>query len=345
MSPVTHSPDVLSDVLRTVRLRGAAFYYVSGNRRWVAEAPGSREIAPAVMPQSEHVMEYHVVVSGSCWAALVGEAPVRLSTGDVVMFPQGDAHVISSAPGMRADPNVQWYYDTPIERLPLAIKLNGASLPGADGQIADAETTLVCGFLGCDLKPFNPLIAALPRLLHLPSEPNGWITSFVSQAVGESAGRQAGSEAMLARMSEMMFVDAVRRFVQTLPEGSTGWLAGLQDPFVGRALGAIHQRPDGEWTVESLAREAGLSRSALHQRFVELVGQAPIEYVAQWRMQVASGLLLASTSSVASIALDVGYQSEAAFSRAFKRATGSPPAAWRKQHLQARAGNGARRQA
>lgn len=343
MSPEAQTPDVLSDVLRTVRLRGAAFYYMSGNRRWVAEAPGSRDIAPAVMPQSEHVMEYHVVVTGSCWAALIGEPPVRLTAGDVVMFPQGDAHVISSAPGMRADPNVQWYFDTPIDRLPLAIKLEGTTPFGVEPPAEAAETTLVCGFLGCDLRPFNPLIAALPRILHLPSEPNGWITSFVTQAVGESAGRQAGSEAMLARMSEMMFVDAVRRFVQTLPEGSTGWLSGLQDPFVGRALGAIHRRPDVEWTVESLGREAGLSRSALHQRFVELVGQPPIEYVAQWRMQVASGLLLASTASVASIALDVGYQSEAAFSRAFKRATGAPPAAWRKERLKAGAQNDVRR--
>lgn len=246
------------------------------------------------------------------------------------MFPQGDPHVISSAPGMRADPNVSWYYETAIDRLPLTVRYNGTTPPGVELP-HEAETTLVCGFLGCDLSPFNPLIAALPRLLHVPAEPNGWIARLVTQAVGESAGRDPGSEAMLARMSEMMFVDAVRRYVQTLPDGSSGWLSGLRDPFVGRALAAIHHRPQADWTIESLGREVGLSRSALHQRFVELLGCAPIEYLSQWRMQVASGLLLGTSASVAAIALDVGYQSEAAFSRAFKRATGIPPATWRKK--------------
>jgi AraC-like DNA-binding protein len=328
------SHDTLSDVLRTVRLRGAVFYYVTGTGRWAAEAPASQAIAAAVMPEAEHVIQYHVVVSGECWAALVGEAPARLSSGDVVLFPHGDAHVMSSAPGMRAEPNVNWYYETKLDQLPFAVAYNGVSPPGAEPPNADSDTTLVCGFLGCDVRPFNPLIATLPRMLHLRSEAGageiGWITRFMQQAVAESAAKRPGGEAMLARMSEMMFVDAVRRFVDGLPPDSTGWLAGLLDRHVGRTLALMHERPALAWTIDDLGREAGLSRSALHQRFVQLIGQPPMQYLTNWRMQIASGLLRNTSATVAGIALDVGYDSEAAFARAFKRVVGVPPATWRR---------------
>jgi AraC-like DNA-binding protein len=324
--------DTLSDVLRTVRLRGAVFYYVTGNSKWAAEAPRSAAIAAAVMPEAEHVIEYHVVVSGGCWAALVGEQPVRLGAGDVVLFPQGDAHVLSSAPGMRADPNVSWYYETKIDRLPLKVAYDGTSPPAGEPPKTPVDTTLVCGFIGCDLRPFNPLVATLPRMMHLRStDGGGWVTQFVQHAVDESAARRAGGEAMLARMSEMLFVDAVRRHVDRLPPESTGWLSGLRDRHVGRALALLHERPAHDWTLDDLGREAGLSRSALHQRFVQLIGQPPMQYLANWRMQVASGLLRNTNATVATIALEVGYDSEAAFARAFKRLVGVPPAAWRRQ--------------
>ena len=324
--------DTLSDVLRTVRLKGAVFYYVAGNRQWAAEAPPSRAIAAAIMPGAEHVIEYHAVVSGHCWAALVGEAPVRLSSGDVVLFPQGDPHVMSSAPGMRADPNVSWYYDARVDQLPFTVAYDGSSPPASEFPKSRADTTLICGFLGCDVRPFNPLIAALPRMLHLRSETSAtWITQFMQHAVTESASKRAGGEAMLARMSEMMFVDAVRRFVEGLPPESTGWLAGLRDRYVSRALALMHERPAHEWTIDDLGREAGLSRSALHQRFVQLIGQPPMQYLANWRMQVASGLLRNTNATVATIALEVGYDSEAAFARAFKRLVGVPPATWRRE--------------
>jgi len=189
----------------------------------------------------------------------------------------------------------------------------------------------VCGFLGCDVRPFNPLIATLPRLLHLKR--NGtqdWIAQFTVHAVEESRTKRPGGEAMLERMSEMMFVDAVRRYVDTLPEETRGWLAGLRDRFVGRALALIHDAPATPWTVDELGRRVGLSRSALHERFSEMVGQPPMQYLANWRMQVAAGLLRNSNRTVAVIAQEVGYDSEAAFARAFKRLVGKPPAAWRR---------------
>ncbi|SAK68797.1 AraC family transcriptional regulator [Caballeronia hypogeia] len=326
------SHDILSDVLRTVRLRGALFFHVSGNRDWAAEAPPAREIASIVMPDCEHVMEYHVVTHGNCWGAIIGEAPVRLASGDIIVFPHGDAHVISSAPGIRAAPDADPLAKK-IEQLPFSLTFDARDDPSpADGY----ETALVCGFLGCDLRPFNPLIATLPRLLHLrETAEHGWISHFMHQAVAESRHKRPGGEAMLERMSEMMFVDAVRRYVDVLPDESRGWLAGLRDRFVGRALAVMHDAPAHEWTVEELGERVGLSRSALHERFVDMIGLPPMQYLVNWRMQVAAGLLRNSNSTIAAIAQDVGYASEAAFIRAFKRQVGTPPATWRREKSRA----------
>jgi AraC-like DNA-binding protein len=218
-----------------------------------------------------------------------------------------------------------------IDQLPFRITYDGVNARmGVETRPAEGDATLVCGFLGCDVRPFNPLIAALPRMLHLETSEGGWMTQFLQHALAESAAKRPGGEAMLARMSEMMFVDAVRRFVDGLPPESTGWLAGLLDRHVGRALALMHERPAHDWTMDDLGREAGLSRSALHQRFVQLIGQPPMQYLTNWRMQVASGLLRNTNLTVAAVALDVGYDSEAAFARAFKRLVGVPPAAWRR---------------
>lgn len=323
------SHDILSDVLRKVRLRGALFYHVDGNRNWAAEAPPARDIADNVMPGAEHVMEYHVVIRGSCWGAIVGEAPVRLQAGDIVLFPHGDAHVLSSAPGMRARVAADVEYK--VEQLPFSLFCDGVEGPRLSTSCEDGETTLVCGFLGCDVRPFNPLIGTLPRLLHLRAAENqDWIAQFMHQAVLESRNKRPGGEAMLERMSEMMFVDAMRRYVDMLAQDSRGWLAGLRDRFVGHALALMHDAPATAWTVEELGKRVGLSRSALHERFAEMIGQPPMQYLTNWRMQVASTLLRNTNATVASIALDVGYDSEAAFARAFKRLVGQPPAAWRR---------------
>ena len=340
------SQDTLSEVLRAVRLRGAVFYYVSGDDDWAAEAPAACDIAAAVMPGVEHVIEYHVVARGNCWAAVVGAQPVRMSVGDVVMFPQGDAHVMSSAPGLRADPiPKEWIVATARASKPIPVAYHGIGVPAGPEPDEHASTVLVCGFLGCDLRPFNPLISALPRLLHLPAPAGGdWVAPVMRQAVRESRELRPGSEAVLERLSEMMFVDAVRRHLEALPPGSTGWLAGLRDRVVGKALTLMHDRPAEPWTIEVLSERVGLSRSALHERFVHFVGQAPMQYLGRWRMQAAARQLVESHAPVASIALDVGYDSEAAFSRAFKRIVGMPPGEWRRRHRRgadATAGTGA----
>ena len=326
--------DILSDVLRGVRLRGAVFFYLSLWRQWSTGAPRASEIASAVLPGSEHVMEYHVLTRGAGWAAIAGQPPVRLSAGDIVMFPHGDAHVLSSAPGL--EPRLvspDWFVAHRGEDRPIPINDRGGANGIAIGTPApDAETNVVCGFLGCDLHPFNPLIANLPRLMHLRADADGaWMIETLRQAVQASCQRRPGNEVVLERISEMMFVHAVRRYLEGMSEQADGWLAGLRDRYVGRALALLHQAPADAWTVDELGRRVGLSRSALHERFTQLIGQPPMQYLTQWRMQVASKLLSSSTDTVASIALEVGYDSEAAFTRAFKRSVGTPPAAWRRR--------------
>lgn len=328
------SRDTLSDVLRAVRLRGAVFYYIEGSSPWVAEAPPAREIIPAIMPGAEHMIEFHGVIEGSCWAAMAGSKAIRLAEGDVILFPQGDPHVMSSAPRMSAPRMDKAFYFAPRPpQLPYALSLRGAEVTTArlDGGGPD-HATIVCGFLGLDARPFNPLLASLPRVLHIAGEalgPDSWVSSFLRSAVRESNQRRPGGEAVLQRMSEMLFVEVLRRHIETLPEGQTGWLAGMRDPSIGRVLALLHEKPDEPWTLERLADDAAMSRSTLHERFVELIGQAPMQYLAQWRMQVAAGLLRDTTSKIIEVALAVGYESEAAFSRAFKRTAGVAPGAWR----------------
>jgi AraC-like DNA-binding protein len=316
------STDTLSDVLRAVRLTGAVFFSVDASSPWVAEAPPASVIAPHIMPGAEHVIEYHVMVSGSCWGGLVGEPPLRLEAGDVIVFPQGDPHVMSSAPGMRGEPDLALHRRPVGQQLPLLID------PGGGGP---ERTRLVCGFLGCDARPFNPLLATLPRVLHVrPRDPDdGLIGHFVRFAVSESGERGSGSECVLARLSELMFVEVVRRYVAALPAEQTGWLAGLRDPTVGKALMHLHDRPAADWTIESLAKTSGTSRSILAERFAHFVGIPPMQYLAQWRMQLAAGMLAGGTATLADISEQVGYGSEAALSRAFKKVAGVPPAAWR----------------
>lgn len=324
--------DTLSDVLRNVRLRGALYFSVSGTREWAAEAPPAQEIAAAVMPGAEHVMEFHVVLSGACWAAAIGGEPVHLAAGDVVIFAHGDPHVISSAPGMRAPPDAQGYFERRQQPLPFTLHLDACEVPAGTTPAGAGDTLLVCGFLGCDVRPFNPLIAALPRLLHLPSAGDqGWVVQCMRQAAAESTGRRPGGGAMLERLSEMMFIDAMRRYLVALPDGSQGWLAGLRDRFVGQALTLLHAAPEAPWTVEELGQRVGLSRSALHERFAALTGLAPMQYLANWRMQLGAALLRDTAYTVAAVAQEVGYESEAAFARAFKRLVGQPPAVWRRK--------------
>jgi AraC-like DNA-binding protein len=334
--------DTLSDLLRAVRLRGAIFFYVEGAAPWSAEAPAAKTMIPAILPGVDHMMEFHVVARGSCWAAVVGQEPIRLDEGDVVIFPQGDNHVMSSAPGLRGDPVDAGALFTPKPpQLPFSIRYGAEGVTTARLDGGGGETTLVCGFLGCNARPFNPLLASMPRALHMRGIARAgasWVGDLLRAAVEESNRKRPGGEAVLERMSEMLFVEILRRYADELAPNQTGWLAGMRDAAVGRALSLMHARPAAPWTLERLATRAAVSRSALHERFAHFIGQPPMQYLASWRMQLAAARLRDTDAKVIDVALDVGYENEAAFSRAFRRIVGASPAAWRRERRGAAVG-------
>jgi len=324
--------DTLSEVLKAVRLKGAVFFDVEASAPWVAEALPAKATASAILPDSEHVMEYHVVTGGSCWAAVVGSdaRAIRLEAGDVVAFPQGDAHILSSTPGMRGDPGPDpSLIPGEVAQLPVMLNIDGGG---------SERTHLVCGFLGCDSRPFNPLIEALPPILHIPSSDtahSSWLKEFTRFAVMEANQKRMGGSGILSKLGELMFAELVRRYVESLPEESRGWLGGLRDRYIGRALNLMHAEPTRAWTLQDLAKEAGLSRSSFAERFTGYVGIPPMQYLQKWRLQIAASRLV-DGASIASIAADVGYESEAAFSRAFKRVIGASPADWRNTRMVSR---------
>jgi AraC-like DNA-binding protein len=318
------SKDTLSEVLRAVRLTGAIFFSVDARNPWAVEAQAGKLLAPVLMPGSEHLIEYHVVTAGSCWGGILGESAIELHTGDIIVFPQGDPHVMASGPGMKGTGSSTKVLEMAREsQLPLRLSPNG----GGDGGVQ-----LICGFLGCDARPFNPLLSALPRVLHVTRAQagDGMLESFVRLALAETEAGRAGGEAVLARLSELMFVEVVRRYLTSLPPENVGWLAGLRDEHIGRALGRLHGSPARDWSLDDLAREVAMSRSVLAERFAQFVGVPPMQYLAQWRMQLTASLLAGTSLGLGEIAEQVGYGSEAALSRAFKRLVGIAPADWRR---------------
>ena len=319
--------DALSDVLRAVRLAGAFFFDVHARGPWVAETPEGKCVVDKMFPGSDHLICYHLIMEGECWATLDGEDPIKLGAGDIIVLPHGDTHVLAREVGMRKSPNMSMYRMPDDRRLPVQISV------GAD---SGEPTRFVCGFLGCDSRPYNPLLTALPRVIRVNDHARGALGAYFRAALAESKGRMGG-ECMLGRISELMFVDVIRRHLESLPEGRTNWLSGLRDPYVGRALTVLHESPAQNWTLESLAQAAALSRSAFAERFAEYVGQPPMQYLTNWRMQLATNYLRIGNESIAAVANRVGYDSEAAFSRAFKKVVGKPPSEWRNQYHHGRA--------
>ena len=320
------SSDTLSDVLEVVRLTGALFFIVDATTPWVAEAPASTHLAPVILPNVQHVVSYHVVSEGACWCESPGQAALRLEKGDVLVVPHGQAYQIASTCGLRTgwslDDALGWFRAMASGQLPFVV---------TEGGNGPERLQLVCGFLGCDALPFNPVLMTLPALLRvrLHDDSRSRLHALLEFALTESNRARPGSRSVLLRIAELVFVEVLRSYLTSGAGEDSSWLAGLRDPIVGRALARLHAEPARVWTLPELAREAGASRSVLAERFTSFVGQSPMLYLTHWRMQLAASRLTAGAAPVSAVASGVGYQSEAAFCRAFKKVTGVTPASWR----------------
>jgi AraC-like DNA-binding protein len=308
--------DPLADVLRTMRLTGGVFLEAEFTAPWCVLS----QVAPEdchPLPAPAQLIAYHYVVAGRLLLQAEGEPPLGVEAGEIVLLPRNDPHRLGSGldlPPVNAHRLIQPAADGGLAR----IAFGGGGEPAA---------RILCGYLGSDARG-NPLLAGLPRVLRLrvgEGASGDWIASSFRFAAQELRG---GPATVLARLAELLFIEAVRRYVAGLPPGGTGWLAGLRDPVVGRALALMHGRAAHPWTTEALAREAGLSRSAFAERFTGLVGEAPMHYLGRWRLRTAADRLREG-QPVARVAYEVGYASEAAFSRAFKRDYGTAPGTWR----------------
>jgi AraC-like DNA-binding protein len=314
--------DALSETLRVVRLVGAIFIQARFTAPWCYQSPRADSVATILEPGAERVVIFHLITEGECHVELGDAPPVKLVAGDAVIFPHGDAHLMSSQPGL---PPAQGgaRLDAVLARRPRQIAHGGGG----------ARTRLVCGYLACDARLARMLLAGLPPLVKVNvrgSNAGAWLEASVRYALAEARSPRPGGAGVLAKLAEVLFIEVLRLYMNEQGEGRTGWLAGVGDRIVGAALNALHADPARGWTLDELARTAATSRSVLAERFAQLVGSSPMQYLTQWRMLLAANLLTRSNAPLASIAEDVSYQTDSAFSRAFRREFGTPPAAWRR---------------
>lgn len=315
--------DALSDVLRIMRLKGGVFLHGEFHDPWCISVKVEPRSCSRYLGETAHVIPYHYVLEGRMQVRMDDGLAFEMEPGESVMFPRNDVHALGSDITRPPLPSRD-YVKNPIEG-------GLASIAIGDGG---APTRIVCGFLGAEDIRGNPVVNALPAALRLQMRDGSagdWIRSSFHHAAEQIAAGHMGSEVALGKLSELLFVEAIQRYVQTLPEQQTGWLAGLKDPYVSRALALLHARIAAPWTVDALSREVGLSRSALAERFGAVLGMPPMQYLANWRIHVAAHELVSSGKSILHIAQEVGYDLEASFTRAFKRTMGTPPATFRRQ--------------
>jgi AraC-like DNA-binding protein len=318
--------DALSEALSAVRMTGAIFFNAVCTAPWGFAVPDVRRVAHVLAPGTERLVNYHLVTEGKAFVRFEGEEEVPIEAGDIVILPHGDAHTVSNG--------------SPSKLIDSAASL-GRFLAGGLGAMrlgGGGETTgFVCGYFGCERHAGRLFLAGLPTMIKLNvrgDSAGSWLESSIRHLVSEAESMRPGRTVLLSKMAEALFIETLRRYMEQLPPEHTGWLAGARDPVVGGALALLHRRPYHSWTAAELAEAVGASRTVVAERFVRFLGEPPLTYLARWRLQLAARLLETSRKTVLQVAMDVGYESEAAFNRAFKREFGLPPAQYRRKLCQ-----------
>lgn len=317
--------DAFSEILSGVKLNGALFFSAEFSAPWGFSTAPPKVVAAELAPGTEHLVLYHFVIDGGAIVQLLDGSSFELTAGDVVIFPHGHQHHMASGKGLKV----------PFPDYGISAKIKARDLSPLRAGGSGPTSRFVCGYMTCDPHLCRPILNGLPPVfrVNIRTDRSGqWLEASILHLVEEAASGRVGSEAMLAKLSEALFVDTLRRYVSSLPEQQIGWLAGMRDPVVGKSLGLLHRRIAHPWTIADLADEVGISRSALIERFTRYLSEPPMTYLTRWRLQLAARSLERTSRGVAEIAADIGYESEAAFNRAFKREFGLPPGRYRTDH-------------
>ena len=306
--------------LRCLELSGALFLRAHFSSPWAYESPKSEEMVQMLKPGDRRIVLFHIFTEGQCRVALDGAEETDFVAGDIAIFPFSDRHFVG-------DPSLSSAVHIGTLLPPSPWKTMPIVRHGGGGR----ATSMVCGYLYSDDLPFNPVLASLPPLVRV--RPSGgplakWVAASVEYALHASE-RANDADPLLQRLPELLFTECLCEHARQAP-ASSGWLAGLADPCVGRALACMHRHPEQDWTMETLAKRAATSRSVLDDRFRQLLGRAPMAYLTAWRLQLASRKLRTTDATLAEVAEAVGYSSEASFSKAFKRHAGVAPSEWRR---------------
>lgn len=313
--------DLLANVLSTVRLTGAIFLRAEYTAPWAYESPSADDLIHLLAPAARRLILFHLVAEGRCWIRVSTGEQLEAEAGSVIVIPYGDQHVMASGSQVPPVAIASLLAPPPWETFPV-IRHGGGGEP----------TKVVCGYLHCDDSIFDPVVRALPRVFNVrpPAGPAAtWMAASIQYALDASEGRTVRGSGAALRLPELLFQEVLRLYVESAPPRLRGWLAALNDPIVGPALVELHADPARKWTADTLAERAACSRSTLNERFTRILGRAPIAYLGEWRLHLASNLLRDTTLTIAQVAYRVGYDSEEAFNRAFRRAMGKPPAQWR----------------
>jgi AraC-like DNA-binding protein len=316
--------EILSEVLKAVKLDGAMFYNAEFSSPWCARSIDAGTVTSYLSPNSQHVIIFHLLTEGRGYAHVEGDdRPVSLIAGDILIVPHGDAHILGNGQSV-----------TPVRREQVLEQVLSQGLKvsrmGGGGEL----TKFICGYMSCDPQLSRVFLGGLPPIMkiNIRDDPSGkWLENCIRYSVDNADASRPGGDTVLAKLSEVLFVETLRRYIALLPKKQTGWLAGVRDPEVGKALALLHRKPSNPWTIAALASQVGISRSVLVERFRRYLSETPIAYLTRWRLQLGAQMLTSTSAGVAQIAAEVGYESQQSFNRAFKREFNLPPARFRSQ--------------